>query len=200
MKTTIYSFQDLNILLELDKKDRGGIDKTEVEKLKDVQSREKDDLAKKQMAAKEKARQKDFQNKEIERKKASDTKERERQELRRQSELKREREKTQKENYLPEGSSSWIADASGKDKRSVEKEFLSARAAVEKANKGSDNEGYTGDIDTLDGIKFADKIFNNRKDAQKYVLDHTEKWGHALAVQYKDGATKKWLIGGWLAE
>ena len=65
---------------------------------------------------------------------------------------------------------------------------------------------YSGGWNMMSGIKFyTAKVFDTKDEAEDYVLDNTEKWENALAVQFDDkkgtGSRKSgWLIGGWAAE
>ena len=61
---------------------------------------------------------------------------------------------------------------------------------------------YSGDWNMMTGVKVETAhVFPNENAASEYVLDHTEKWKHALAVKFEsaDDGVVKWLVGGWAA-
>lgn len=44
---------------------------------------------------------------------------------------------------------------------------------------------YSGSFSQFAGLKFTDQVFDTADDAEKYVSDHGEKWGAAIAVRHK---------------
>lgn len=66
----------------------------------------------------------------------------------------------------------------------------------------SRNDGYTGDWDTIDSVKFSFKTFDDEDSAYDHTLDKAQKWSYAVAAKYQDKKSKKseWIVGAWLAE
>ena len=63
------------------------------------------------------------------------------------------------------------------------------------------HDAYNGTFSTTEGIKIENITFKDEKEARKYILDNTEKWGKALAVTIITNNNEKYtLIGGWGAE
>jgi hypothetical protein len=51
---------------------------------------------------------------------------------------------------------------------------------------------YSGHIGIADGLVITRMAFDTQEAAEKYVDEHTEKWGPALAVHVKG---RGWLVG-----
>jgi hypothetical protein len=61
-----------------------------------------------------------------------------------------------------------------------------------------DGHSYSGRINMATDIKFEDRVFNSRIEAEEYVSNTAEKWGPAIAVQYKDNnGNLTWFVGAW---
>lgn len=79
------------------------------------------------------------------------------------------------------------------------KEIFKDRQEQDRYDYGNDS--YNGSFTTFNGIKNCLRTFNSYNEAQSYILDNSEKWGYALAVNYMEtNGVKKWLVGGWAAE
>lgn len=61
------------------------------------------------------------------------------------------------------------------------------------------DDGYTGSFAEATGLSIKNKVFEDRKSAENWIADNSEKWGPAVAVQYKTGSDWEWLIGGWFS-
>lgn len=64
------------------------------------------------------------------------------------------------------------------------------------------HDAYSGSWGTLHGgVEIETRApFATVKEARDYVLAHTHKWEHALAVQFRDDdGTVRWFVGGWAA-
>jgi hypothetical protein len=60
---------------------------------------------------------------------------------------------------------------------------------------------YSGGIGTMgDDLVFTGLTFKNSEEAEKYILDHHEKWRPALVVSFKEDGKQYWMVGGWAAE
>ena len=62
------------------------------------------------------------------------------------------------------------------------------------------NDPYNGSWSTFGDIEFMDGTWYDGPRAERFILDHTKKWGNALAVKVEEGCKCFWLIGGWAAE
>jgi len=62
------------------------------------------------------------------------------------------------------------------------------------------NDPYNGSWTTFEDIEFIGGVWKDGPQAERYILDHAEKWGNALAVQVQEENKCFWLIGGWAAE
>jgi hypothetical protein len=54
-------------------------------------------------------------------------------------------------------------------------------------------DGYSGDSQTIDKIELHRKIFTCRDRADKYCLEHSEKWEHGVAVYLNEEPDTKKL-------
>lgn len=54
---------------------------------------------------------------------------------------------------------------------------------------------YSGCLNMTTGLKFSYDIFESHDEAYDYVMLNTEKWGNALAVQYRENNELIWFIG-----
>jgi hypothetical protein len=59
--------------------------------------------------------------------------------------------------------------------------------------------GYTGTFAEADGIEFPkQQVFKDETAAEKWLSDHADKWGPALAVKYTTpNGELKWYIAAW---
>lgn len=67
---------------------------------------------------------------------------------------------------------------------------------VEDAIHEHGHDAYNGTISTTGGIRVSSSTFKTDEEASEYILEHTEKRGHILAVTVGNF----WYIGGWAAE
>lgn len=70
-------------------------------------------------------------------------------------------------------------------KRAVQKR-LDAYVAIEDAEEGA--------AGLPNPIRWIDRICKNRDEAVEYIKRHDRDWYDCLAVQYKDGRKKMWLV------
>lgn len=66
---------------------------------------------------------------------------------------------------------------------------VTAAFEAKKLNDQSYNghqEGYSGDFQTVDDVKFHDRIFDTEKEAFEYCLNNAKKWEYVVAVKYKN--------------
>lgn len=58
---------------------------------------------------------------------------------------------------------------------------------------------YSGGFGMASGLMFADRPpFNDLYSAHDHVMDAAEKWGPAVAVQFRaDDGALRWFIGAW---
>jgi hypothetical protein len=82
--------------------------------------------------------------------------------------------------------------SSAKTKADVKEEFDSYcdNAAYE------DGHSYSGRLNMCNGLEFHDKVLDSEDEAYEYVDSVAQKWENAVAVQFKDGKSVKWFIGG----
>lgn len=83
------------------------------------------------------------------------------------------------------------------DRAEIKKEF---KEYVEELIYDYGHDPYNGTFSTCSGLTITSKTFENENEARDYILDHTEKWGDALAVTIKSDKGDYTLIGGWCAE
>ena len=60
--------------------------------------------------------------------------------------------------------------------------------------------GYTGssvEMGKKIDNKYYAKVFNNAKEAEKFILDTHDKWDGPLVVKYKEGKKEFFMMGGW---
>lgn len=61
------------------------------------------------------------------------------------------------------------------------------REAQDDATREHGTDPYNGTISTLRGLSIdTSRVFDTEEDAERYVLDRTEKWGNGLAVRVRD--------------
>lgn len=58
-------------------------------------------------------------------------------------------------------------------------------------------EGYSGDFQTVDEVKFHDVEFTSYREAHDYCLKHAQKWEFVVAVRLKNPSENSWLVAGW---
>ncbi len=83
-------------------------------------------------------------------------------------------------------------------------EAFRARQAEDRDCNGH-RDGYSGDFQTVNSIKFTDKVFTDYNEAYEYCLDNAQKWSYVVAVKVvndTDASDPKnfWLIAGLGAE
>ena len=72
---------------------------------------------------------------------------------------------------------------------------------VEECEEEYGNNSYNGTFSTMSGLSITGRRFNNRLEAQEYIVNNTSKWGNALAVTVEEAEKKPYtLVGGWAAE
>ena len=54
-----------------------------------------------------------------------------------------------------------------------------------------EGEGATG---LLSPIRWINRLFKNREEAYEFIKSHDRGWYDSLAVQYKEGRRKMWLV------
>ena len=97
------------------------------------------------------------------------------------------------------GASSGFLNFESTDKEQVQKEFSEYR---QECLYEYGHNAYSGSFATLqDTLIFNSREFTDKREAQEYILDSTEKWGNAIAVTIKEEGKEPYtLVGGWLAE
>lgn len=63
-----------------------------------------------------------------------------------------------------------------------------------KSNDQYDNgyqDGYSGDFQTVNDVKFHNKVFNSFNEAHEYCLEHAQKWSFVVAVYFRDADLSK---------
>ena len=43
-------------------------------------------------------------------------------------------------------------------------------------------------------IRWIDRVYKNREEAEEYIKNHDRGWYDCIAVQYKNGRKKYWLV------
>lgn len=61
-------------------------------------------------------------------------------------------------------------------------------------------DGYSGDFQTVNSVKFSGREFNNWDEAYDYCHDKAEKWDYVVAVKVVNATENQWLVAGWGAE
>lgn len=77
----------------------------------------------------------------------------------------------------------------------VETAFRSQKM-LDSINNGH-QDGYSGDFQTVDEVKFHDVEFETYEKAHDYCLEHAKKWEYVVAVKIKNAKENSWLVAGW---
>lgn len=83
--------------------------------------------------------------------------------------------------------------------------FSDAKSAFEGAqddDRYENGHSYSGGIGMATGVTKVDgDVFESESAAYDYVVENAQKWGDALAVEFRDAAgnTANWFIGAWCA-
>lgn len=69
-------------------------------------------------------------------------------------------------------------------------------------NDEDDEDGYTGDFQTVNSVKFSGREFDNEDEAYEFCLDTAQKWDYVVATKVVNPEENKnfWLVAGWGAE
>jgi len=109
------------------------------------------------------------------------------------------REEILKENLLNEGATSIFMEIPGNEIKVKKLWNKIYREAIGRYH--DENASYSGDWNTLSGLKITQMEFlatkNGKREARDWILNNAKKWKEALAVKI---GKNKWLIGGWASE
>jgi hypothetical protein len=84
----------------------------------------------------------------------------------------------------------------------TEEEVMKAFANQQQEDRydNGHREGYSGDFQTVDRVKFTKNVFTDGEEAFEYCLSNAQKWSYVVAVKVVNTDSNYWLIAGWGAD